>query len=74
MYVQVILPTPCSPHTGRTALSGEAGNLPLTVRRGHFCNYTRALSGRTKGIFWFSDTTIGNKENGTIDKQYRIGG
>lgn len=49
-------------------------SLPFSVRRGHFGDYTKGkgLFGRTKGIFWFSETTTGSKENGKIKKDYRL--
>ena len=49
-------------------------NVPRHVRRGHFGDYRngKGLFGRTKGVFWFSDTIVGDKKNGTIEKDYRV--
>lgn len=52
----------------------KASEMALHVRRGHFGDYTkgRGLFGRINGVFWFSDTTIGNQKNGIIKKDYKL--
>ena len=59
--------------TGRPS-QGKSSEMALHVRRGHFGDYTkgRGLFGRINGVFWFSDTTIGNQKNGIIKKDYKL--
>ena len=76
-YVLTVYPTKKTRYLSDAAPATEkltSRSVSRHVRRGHFGDYRKGkgLFGRPKGVFWFSDTVVGDKKNGTIEKDYRV--